>query len=127
MIEFRSSGGTVVAVCLAEPEANPPEDVISNRGSNSDLRVRRVPTRLELTVLEFSGQIFHGHPVLEGKGREDSHRVHHATKCAAFLGDDEEHLTGAFIVIQANGDVSLVAADVELVGDGVSGVGQPPA
>ena len=68
MIEFQSSGGTVVAVCLAEPEANPPEDVISNRGSNSDLRVRRVPTRLELTVLEFSGQIFHGHSVLEGQG-----------------------------------------------------------
>ena len=78
-------------------------------------------------MLKFSGQIFHGHSVLEGKGREDSHRVHHATKCAAFLGDNEEHLTGAFILIQANGDVSLVAADVELVGDGVSGVGQPPA
>ena len=73
----------------------------------------------------FSALLGHGRCAL--KGREDSHCIHHATKCAAFLGDDEEHLTGASIVEEASGDVPLVAANVELVGDGVSGVGQPPA
>jgi hypothetical protein len=53
--------------------------------------------------------------------------VHQPADGGALLGHGDEELAGLAVLVEADGEVALVAGDVELVGEGVAGVGEAAA
>ena len=66
----------------------------------------------------FSQNSFSGTPCCSAMETAQSEAVHQAADRGAFLGHGDEELAGFAVGIEADGDVALVSADVELVGDG---------
>ncbi len=120
-------GGVGGAVAGDEFHRQPAEDVIDQALGDGDFGVAGHAAGLEADVLEFSDQGFDGHAVLQADGDQRGDGVHQAADGGAFLGHADEDFAGLAVVVEADGDVAFVAGDVELVGDGVAGVGQAAA
>ncbi len=65
------------------------------------------------------------HAVLQAHRDRGSEGVHQAADRAPFLRHRDEELSGPSVVVEADGDVALVASHVELVGHAAAGVRQP--
>ena len=98
----------------------PAEDVVDDRLGDRDLLVAGEARRLEPDVGELVDQVAQRHAVLEGEADRGREGVHQARHGRALLGHLQEDLAGLAVGIQADGDVALVAGDVELVGDRLS-------
>ena len=103
-------------VALDELAAQPAEDVIGDAGGVADVGVLGETARLEALVSEFLDQTFERHAVLQGDGGQRADRVHQAADGAAFLGHVNEELAGLAIFEEADGDITFVTGDLELVG-----------
>ena len=75
-------------------------------------------------MAELVDQNLKGNAVLEGQRDRRAEAIHQATDGATFFGHGDEDFTGSTIWIQADVDVTFVASDAELVGDGVAGIWQ---
>jgi len=118
---LRGVGG---AVAGDELHRQPAEDVIDQALSERDLLVARHAARLEADVLELAHEAVDRHAVLQAHRDERGDAVHQAADRAAFFGHGDEDFAGLAVFVQADGDVALVAADIELVREGVTRVGQ---
>ena len=68
------------------------------------------------------------HAVLQRERDERADGVHETADGAAFLRHGDEEFAGLLVVVEeADGEVALVAGDVELVGDGDAGVAHAAA
>ncbi len=65
----------------------------------------------------FEAEDLEGDAVLEGERDGGGEGVHEAGDGGAFLGHADEDFAGAAVGVEADGDVALVAAEAELVGD----------
>ena len=99
----------------ARPE--PAEDVVHEGLGDRDLLVAGEAARLEPDVGELVDEVAQRHAVLERDADGRREGVHQAADRGAFLGHLEEDLAGLAVRVEADGDVALVAGDVELVGD----------
>ena len=72
---------------------------------------------LEAGVGEFFAEQFQRHAVLQRDGDGAGEAVHEAGDGGAFLGHGDEEFSGLAVGIEADDDVALVSADVELVRD----------
>src|SRR5581483_6845357 len=97
-----------------EPQLEPAEDVVDERRRRGDLRVRGQPCWLEVHAPELLDEVLERHTVLQRDRREHGHRVHQAADRRALLRDVDEDLPWRAVVVQADGDVSLLLADAEL-------------
>ena len=105
--------------------AQPTADVIHDGLRVADLRIAGVAGRLEARVDEFVDQSARsGTPYCRAIGDRQREGVHDAGKRGTFLRHLDEDFAGSAVLVHADGDVTLVAADGELVGDGAALVGQ---
>ena len=63
--------------------------------------------------------------VLEAHRHRCPKGVHQAADSASFLRHRDEQFTRSAVVVEADGDVALMATHVELVGHAAAGVGEP--
>lgn len=110
-----------------ELDGQPLEDVVHDRLGHRDLGVLREAAGLEPRVGELVHQELQGDTVLEGERGHGGEGVHQTGDGGAFLGHGDEDLAGAAVLVLADGDVALVAADAELVGDRLALVGELPS
>ena len=89
-----------------------------------DLRVPGEARRLEARVRELVDQELQRHAVLQRQRGRGGEAVHQAGDGRAFLGHGDEDLARRAVLVHADGDVALVAADRELVRDRLALVGQ---
>jgi hypothetical protein len=81
----------------------------------------------EADVLELADEGLDGDSVLEGDGDQCGDGVHQSPNRRAFLGHGDEDFAGGSVLVEADGDISLVAGDVELMRDRVTGIGEAAA
>ena len=110
-----------------ELQRHPAEDVVGDGGRIADVGVLGEAGRLEAHVGEFSDQGLQGHAVLQRQAGQGADAVHQPADGGAFLGHGDEQLARLVVLEQADGEVTLVARDVELVSDGGAGVGEAAA
>ena len=116
------------AVAGDELDAEPAEDVIDEALGVRDVRVLRVARRLEAGVRELVHEDLAAARRIAGSSDVSVPMVvHQAADGAAFLGHGDEQLAGPAVLEQADGDVALVAGDVELVRERLARVGQAAA
>ena len=94
--------------------AHPAEDVVDDRLRDADVGVVRHPRRLEAHVAELRDVHLERHAVLEAERDGDHERVHQAGEGRALLRDVDEDVARRAVVEQADVDVALVLADLEL-------------
>lgn len=109
--------GVGLAFAVEELRREPFEDVVHDRFGHGDFGVFGEAARFESRVGEFVDQEVQRDAVLEGERGHGGEAVHEAGDRAAFLGHGDEDLAGGAVLVLADGDVALVAADGELVGD----------
>ena len=117
--------GAVLRFGRQELRRQPPEDVVDDRLREADVRVLRHARRLEADVAELVDEILQRHAVLQRVADRLRERVGEARDRRAFLRHRQEQLAGLAVLVEADGDVALVAGDVELVRDRLPLVGQP--
>ena len=83
-----------------------------------------MPHRLEPHVRELVDQRLQRHAVLQADRDRRAEGIHQAADGGTFLGHRDEQLAGAAFRIKPDVDVPFVSADVELVRQGVAGIGQ---
>ncbi len=105
----------------------PAEDIVGDRLGDGDLGVAGEARRFEARVGELVDQHLERHAILQGQRNGGGEGVHHARDHRTFLGHGQEDLAGLAVGVESHRDVALVAADAELVGDGLAFVGQAPA
>ena len=111
---------------LDELRGQPPHDVVRHRLGERDLRVAGDSLRVEPHVAELLHEDLERHPVLEAERDRRREGVHHAPHRRAFLADvGQEDLADISVLVLAGRDVSLVAADRELVGHRLPGLRHP--
>ena len=100
--------------------SQPAEDIVDDRLCVGHFRVAGMAGRFEADV----GELVDEHPerdsVLESERNGGGKGIHESGDGAAFLGHHQEDLARLSFVIHAHGDVTLVPADRELVGDGAA-------
>ena len=109
-----------------ELRRHPPEDVVDDRLREPHLGVLGHPRRLEARVAELVHEHLQRHAVLQRVGNRLREGVGKARNRRAFLGHRQEDLARRPVVEEPDGDVALVAGDVELVRDRVALVRQLP-
>ena len=114
---LRVDAGPELRLGRQELRRHPPEDVVHDRLREPDLRVPRHPGRLEPHVAELVDEDLQRHAVLQRVRDGLRERVREAGDRRAFLRHHEEDLARRAVLVQADGDVALVAGDVELVRD----------
>src|SRR3990170_2900959 len=97
--------------------AHPAEDVVDDRLRDADVRVVRHPRGLEAHVAELRDVDLERDAVLESERDGDHERVHEAGEGRSLLGDVHEDVAGRAVVEEADVDVALVLADLELAAD----------
>src|SRR6187455_1358342 len=107
--------------------AHPAEDVVDDRLRDADVGVVRHPARLEAHVAELRDVHVERHAVLEPERDRDHERVHEAGQGRALLRDVHEDVAGRPVLEEADVDVALVLADLELAADLRAVVRQAPA
>ncbi|MCW3059651.1 MAG: hypothetical protein JWQ02_1472 [Capsulimonas sp.] len=118
----------VALVFLQELQGQPAEDVVHDGLGHRDVLVVREAGRLEAAVDELIHQRRKRDAVLEGQGDRGGEAVHQAGDGGTLFGHADEDLAGiAGVRVQAHRNVSLVAADRELVRYGRALVGQAAA
>ena len=118
-------------VCFPVPgdelRAHPAEEIVHEALRHRDVGVLRVAPRLKPGVRELLHIHFKRYAVLQAHRHGSAEGIHQAADRAAFLGHRDEQLAWAAVVVEAHGDVALVATDVELMGHAPSRVRQPLA
>jgi hypothetical protein len=104
-----------------------PEDVVNQALRHGNVPIPGEPGGFEAKMAELVDQVLQRHAVLERQGDRGGEAVHQATDRRALLRHAQEDLAGGAVLVEADGQVALVAADVELVGDRGALVRQPPA
>src|SRR5438874_10332959 len=100
-----------------EPLAEPAEDVVDDRLRRPDVGVVRQSARLEAHVAELRDVDLGRYAVLEAHRDGEAERVHQAGHRRPVLRDVDEDVAGAAVVVEADVDVALVVADLELAAD----------
>src|SRR5207342_2815437 len=90
------------------------EDVVDDRLRDADVRVVRHARGLEAHVAELRDVDLERYAVLETERDGDHERVHEAGEGRALLRDVHEDVAGCPVVEEADVDVTLVLADLEL-------------
>src|SRR6266545_2290118 len=111
-----------LAIIRDKLQRHPAEDVINDRGRIANLRVLGETGRLEPLVGEFLHQRLQRHSVLQRHAGQRADAVHQPADGRAFLGHGDEQLARLAVPKQADGEITFVAGDVELVGDGRAGL-----
>ena len=101
-----------------EAELHPAEEVIHDGFGVADLFVAGPAGGLEAGVGELFGEDLEGDAVLQGERDGGGEGVHEAGDGGALLGHADKDFAGAVVGVEADGDVALMAGDVEFVGDG---------
>src|SRR6266542_3021501 len=110
-----------LAIIRDKLQVQPAEDVINDRGRIANLRVLGETGRLEPLVREFLHQRLQRHSVLQRHAGQRADAVHQTADGRAFLGHGDEQLARLAVPKQADGEITFVAGDVELVRDGRAG------
>src|SRR5439155_611634 len=121
----REDPDLLLLVGCEELLAHPAEDVVDDRLRDADIRVVRLPARLEPHVRELRHVHLERHAVLEAERDRDHEGVHEAGERRAFLGDVDKDVAGRPVLVEADVDVALVVADAELAADLLAVVRQP--
>ncbi len=100
-----------------EAQVQPAEDVIHDGLGKADIGIAGPAAGLEAHVLEFFAEQAQRYAMLERDRDGEGEAVHEAGDGRAFLGHLDEELARISAGIESDGDVALVASDVELVGD----------
>src|SRR5437588_5887635 len=100
-----------------EALAEPAEDVVDDRLRGADVGVVRQAARLEAHVTELRDVDLRRHSVLKTHRDGEAERVHQACHRRAVLGDVDEDVARAAVVVQTDVDVALVVTDLELAAD----------
>src|SRR5215472_1117317 len=101
-----------------ESQLEPPEDVVHDRLRISDIRITRPSAWLEPGMGELLAEQLQGHTVLQGDRHGEREAIDESANCAAFFRHGDEQFAGLPVGIETDGDVSLMVANFELVGDG---------
>src|SRR6516162_2841770 len=107
-----------------EAQLQPAEDVIHDRLGVADVGIVAPAAGLEAGVRELFAQQLERNAVLQGDGDGAGKAVHQATDGRAFLGHGDEQLARHSVLVEADGEVAFVSADLEFVRDGKALVGQ---
>lgn len=94
-----------------------PSDVVDDRLSLGDIRVRRLAHRFKAHALEATHGFLDGQAVLDRERKRPAEALNQARQGRAFLGHFDEDFPGRSVGVQADGQVAFVAHDVELMGD----------
>lgn len=100
-----------------EADFQPAEDVVHHRLGNRDLLVAGEAAGLEAGVLEFVAQQAQRNSVLQRERDRRGEGIHETGNGGAFLGHADKEFAGYAVLIEAHGDVALMAGDGELVGE----------
>ena len=114
-------------VAFDELAAQPAKHVISDAGGVADIGVLCETARLKSLVSKLLDQTFERHAVLEGDGCKRANCVHQSADGAAFFGHGDEKLARLTVCEEADGDITFVTGDLELVSKRHAGVGHPVA
>ncbi len=114
-------------VAFDELAAQPAKHVISDAGGVADIGVLCETARLKSLVGKLLDQTFERHTVLQGDGGKRANCVHQSADGAAFFGHGDEKLARLTVGEQADGDITFVTGDLELVSKRHAGVGHPMA
>ena len=98
-----------------EAQLQPAEDVVHDRLGEADLGVVGPAARLEAGVREFLAQQLERHTMLQRDRHRQGEAVHEPADRRAFFCHGDENFARAAVGIEADRDVALVSADVELV------------
>src|SRR5450631_2699251 len=114
----REDSQVLLGIHIQEARGQPAHDVVGHRLRERDLRVAGNALGLEAHVAELPYKRLERHAVLQRDRDGRREGVHHAAQRRALLADvGEEDLADAAVLVHAGGDVTLVAADRELVRD----------
>ena len=102
---------------LEEAELDPAEHVVHEGLGVADLLVAGPAGGLETGVGELFAQHLERHAVLQRERDGGGEGIHQAADGAAFFGHADEDFAGLAVGVEAYGDVALVPAETELVGD----------
>ncbi len=100
----------------------PAEHVVDDGLRHRYVAVLGAAHGLEAHVAEVAHQVLDRYAVLQGVGDRAAEGFGEATDGRALLGHREEDLAGRAVLVEADGDVAVVALDAELVRDGRPGV-----
>ena len=104
--------------------AEPAEEVVDEALRHRNVGVLRVAPRLEAGVGELLHIHLERHAVLEAHRHRRAEGIHQPPDRAPLLRHRDEQLAGAAVVVEADGDVALMAPHIELVGDAAARVGE---
>ncbi len=110
-----------------ELHTQPAEDVIHQARRKPHVGVRRDPHRFKALVGELVDEAGQRDAVLERDAGGGADAVHQSADGRAFLRHGDEELAGGAVLVQADGQIAFVTADIEAVGDAVAGIGKPTA
>ena len=115
---FSALGGVGGAVAGDELHRQPAEDVVDQALGDRDFGVAGHAAGFEADVLELADERFDRHAVLQADARRAWRWCPSGRRwCEPSLAMRDEDFAGLAVFVQADGDVALVAGDVELVRD----------
>src|SRR6266496_648852 len=100
-----------------EAQLEPAEDVVHDRLGKADLGILAPAAGLEAGVRELFAQQLERHAVLQRHRDRQRKTVHQAADRRTFFRHLDEQFARLAVGIEADSDVALVSADVELVRD----------
>jgi len=99
-------------------------DIIEDAFGLRNLGVRGRTHGLEAHAFETTDRFFEWKPILKGQTEGTAEPLHQPAEGGSFFGHLDEDLSRSTVLEEAEGEVSLVSHDPELMGYGVTGRGE---